>query len=66
VHRRDLRGRPERRIELLNGRWHRPRQDSGFGRCAACGGQVSEGARIVQRDGEVFHAHCAYHDGGLM
>jgi hypothetical protein len=62
----DWRSRPERRIELLNGRWHMPRRDLGFGRCAACGRRVPEGARIVYRDGEVFHAHCAYNDGGLI
>jgi hypothetical protein len=61
----DGRNRREDRIELLNGRWHMLRPGPHFGRCAACGRQVSEGARTVYRHGEVFHAHCAYHARGL-
>jgi hypothetical protein len=61
----DGRNRREDRIELLNGRWHMLRQGPRFDRCAACGRQVLEGARTVHRDGEVLHAHCAYHAGGL-
>jgi hypothetical protein len=57
----DGRNRREDRIELLNGRWHMLRQSPRFGRCAACGRHVAEGARTVYRDGEVLHPHCAYH-----
>jgi hypothetical protein len=47
------------RIELLNARWHKHRQGSGFGRCAVCGSNVSAAVLAVYRDGEVLHADCA-------
>jgi hypothetical protein len=49
------RDRPGARIELLNARWHQRRKGPGFGRCAVCGGSVSEAVVAVYRDGEVLH-----------
>ena len=50
---------------MLNGRWRMPRAEPDSAHCAGCGRRVPEGARVVFRDGELLHAHCAHHDGGL-
>jgi hypothetical protein len=61
MRRSERRNRSGPRIELLNARWHQHRQDPGFGRCAVCGGDVSEAGVAVYRDGEVIHADCAHY-----